>query len=197
MDRARPGSASAWQRRISSFAGAGPHPAERHPGKCAGFEGATAMPIERWQVTNDGVTHRFVVDFEIVADCTDLCPVCGNACTGTIRVWYPRGPKRLTVQTDRSSWDSLFNHYVQDAMDRGQYSNLPSFLRERNEMTGWCAMDVMDGAMISPDEVLTAIASIQSMKTLLPPQSLKFMEALQDLATHAIQGGHSLWAWDD
>jgi hypothetical protein len=153
------------------------------------------MSIERWTTTNNGITTSFIADVEVIANFVELCSYCGNPCTGTYRIWYIEGNKRMTFEVDQPSFSELLDLIVGSAIDREEYQSLPQFVREWNENTGWASIDLMDGSRISAEDLLrtTDLLGLHYGGSNAIPKILSLIQSLRDILLHCLREKREVW----
>lgn len=66
------------------------------------------------------------------------CPHCGEACRGTVVMLASGSGPMIRFEVDRPTFDELLDPLVGNAVAANAYADLPQFVREWNEGTGWC-----------------------------------------------------------
>ena len=150
------------------------------------------MTTERWTVIKDGVSNLFQADVEIIADFVRPCSYCGIPCTGTFRLWYLDGNRRMTFETDDLS--SLLHSVIDVAIKEDTYDLLPTFVRDYNEGTGWESFDLMDGAMIDGDDMLHTISLFESTYDSSDNYVVKMLATLSNIVHECVRDERALYA---
>lgn len=151
------------------------------------------MGTEQWTVTRDGVTRSYSAEVDVVADFVEPCGYCGVPCTGTVRVWYVDGGRRVAFETDRSSLSEPLRQLVGVAIDRDEYAALPAFVRDWNEGTGWAATELDDGAAVAADDLLRAVAALDGQRPADDVRLGQLLSGLRALVVEAAREGREVW----
>jgi hypothetical protein len=149
------------------------------------------MTTESWTVIKNGVSNFFQADVEIIADFVRPCSYCGIACTGTFRLWYLDGNRRMTFETDDLS--SLLDLVIDVAIKEDTYDLLPKFVRDYNECTGWELFDLIDGTMIEGDDILNTINLFESTYDGSDDYVVKMIAALSNIVRECVRDGRALY----
>lgn len=151
------------------------------------------MGTERWTVTRNGVTLSYSAEVDVVADFVQPCSYCGIPCTGTVRVWYADGDRRVAFETDAGSLSEPLKQLVGVAIERDEYAALPVFVRDWNEGTGWAAFELDDGATVAADDLLRAVAALDEQRPADDVRLGHLLSSLRALVVDAALEGREVW----
>jgi hypothetical protein len=152
------------------------------------------MGTERWTVTRDGVTRSYSAEVDVIADFVEPCGYCGAPCSGTVRVWYAEGDRRVAFETDRGSLTEPLEQLIGAAIERDEYAALPAFVRDWNEGTGWAAFGLDDGAAVAADDLLRTVDALDDRRPANDVRLGRLLPGLRALVSVAAHQGRDLWA---
>lgn len=130
--------------------------------------------------------------WEVIADFVEPCSYCGAPCTGTVRVWYTDGGRRVAFETGRGSLSDPLRQLVGAAADRGEYDALPAFVREWNEARGWAEF-ASDGAAIAANDLLRAVDALDRQRPAEDVHGGAMLAALRGFVSRAAIEGREVW----
>jgi hypothetical protein len=97
------------------------------------------------RTTHDGKVleecrHRLKIVADLTASC--ICPICGAPdCGKDMYLWAEFGDEKLAVYLGESSFNSFLDCWYYDGIKEEEYQQLPEFIRQNNEGTGWSDFD--------------------------------------------------------
>jgi hypothetical protein len=95
--------------------------------------------------TNSGdVLWEYKYRLKIIADLTTscICPDCGGPdCGDDMYIWAQFGDEKLSIHLGARSFSSFFDCWHYEGIKEEEYKQLPEFIRQNNEITGWCDFD--------------------------------------------------------
>lgn len=136
---------------------------------------------------------RIPGDIEIVADFVEPCSHCGIACTGTFRLWYVEGGKRMTFEVDRPTLWEILEATIGAAFEQGRYESLPAFIRDWNECTGWQAQGLDEATPADTADMLAAVEALNAHDPRRDARLTSMLAALHDFVVRGAREHRELW----
>lgn len=133
-------------------------------------------------------------NIEIVAGLVASCDVCGVPCTGTFRLWYVEGGKRMTFEVDRPTFWELLEPAVKAAIDEGAYPAMPAFIRNWNEAVGWAGQGLDEATPVDTADILATIETLKARHDGADTRLAGVIASLGDFVLRCFDEDRALWA---
>lgn len=105
-------------------------------------------------IVNNGIRLFFNVTKNICEPCSE----CGRlACGREFILWYEEGGNNIALIFDGSELESYIEEYLSKNMTATNYSFLPKFIRECNEVNGWTDSWNLGGVKLDMEDFLKSI----------------------------------------
>jgi len=106
------------------------------------FQEGTYFDYESRHTNNEGkILAHYKCKLKIVADLTlsCICPICGAPdCGSDMYLWADFDSEKFAIYLGAKSFSSFLDCWYYQGIKEEEYHQLPEFIKQNNEGTGWC-----------------------------------------------------------